>query len=46
MGVSREVSEGSVRFSMGWGTTDADIEHVLNVLPSTVERLRKLSPKA
>jgi cysteine desulfurase len=46
MGVSREVSEGSVRFSMGWGTTDADIERVLDVLPSTVERLRKLSPKA
>jgi cysteine desulfurase len=46
MGVSREVSEGSVRFSMGWGTTDEDIERVLDILPSTVERLRKLSPMA
>ena len=46
MGVSREVSEGSVRFSMGWGTSDADIERVLDVLPSTVERLRMLSPLA
>jgi cysteine desulfurase len=44
MGVSREVSEGSVRFSLGWGTTDADIERVLDVLPSMVERLRELSP--
>jgi cysteine desulfurase len=44
MGVSQEVSEGSVRFSLGWGTTDEDIERVLDVLPSTVERLRKLSP--
>ena len=44
MGVPREVSEGSVRFSLGWGTTDEDIERVLDVLPSTVERLRKLSP--
>jgi cysteine desulfurase len=44
MGVPREVSEGSVRFSFGWGNTDADLEHVLEVLPATVERLRKLSP--
>lgn len=44
MGVSRQVSEGSVRFSMGWGTTDEDIGRVLDVLPSAVERLRLLSP--
>jgi cysteine desulfurase len=44
MGVSQEESEGSVRFSLGWGTTAEDIERVLDVLPSTVERLRKLSP--
>jgi cysteine desulfurase len=46
MGVPREVSEGSVRFSMGWGTTNGDIERVLDTLPSTVERLRRLSPLA
>jgi cysteine desulfurase len=44
MGVPREVSEGSVRFSLGWGTTEDDIERVLDVLPATIERLRKLSP--
>jgi cysteine desulfurase len=44
MGVPREASEGSVRFSLGWGTTDEDIERVLDVLPPMVERLRKLSP--
>jgi cysteine desulfurase len=44
MGVPREVSEGSVRFSLGWGTLDDDIERVLEVLPSMVERLRKLAP--
>jgi cysteine desulfurase len=44
MGVPPQVSEGSVRFSLGWGTTDEDIERVLDVLPSMVERLRKLSP--
>jgi cysteine desulfurase len=44
MGVSRQESEGSVRFSMGWGTTGEDIERVLEVLPTMVERLRMLSP--
>jgi cysteine desulfurase len=44
MGVSRNMSEGSVRFSLGWATTDEDIERVLDVLPSMVERLRRLSP--
>jgi cysteine desulfurase len=46
LGVSREESEGSVRFSLGWGTSDEDIECVLEVLPSMVERLRQLSPLA
>ena len=46
MGVSPQAREGSVRFSTGWGTTDEDIEHVLEVLPATVERLRMLSPLA
>jgi cysteine desulfurase len=45
MGVSRQASEGSVRFSLGWGTSDEDLERVLEVLPSTVERLRTLSPR-
>jgi cysteine desulfurase len=44
MRVPREAGEGSVRFSLGWGTTDEDIDRVLDVLPSVVERLRKLSP--
>lgn len=44
MGVSRQVSESSVRFSLGWGTTDEDIERVIEALPTTVERLRTLSP--
>lgn len=46
MGASQEESEGSVRFSLGWGTTEEDIERVLEVLPSAVERLRMLSPLA
>jgi cysteine desulfurase len=44
MGVSSEESEASVRFSLGWGTTAAEVECVLEVLPPIVERLRRLSP--
>jgi cysteine desulfurase len=44
MGVPPETSEGSVRFSLGWGTTDEQIERVLDLLPSTIQRLRLLSP--
>jgi cysteine desulfurase len=44
MGVSRAESEGSVRFSLGWATTEDDIDQVLKVLPAVVERLQALSP--
>jgi cysteine desulfurase len=44
MGVSRQESEGSVRFSLGWSTTTEDIDRILDVLPATVQRLRMLSP--
>lgn len=44
MGVSRAESEGSVRLSLGWATTEDEIERVLQVLPAVVDRLRRLSP--
>lgn len=44
MGVSRAESEGSVRFSLGWATTEDDIAQVITVLPRVIERLRLLSP--
>jgi cysteine desulfurase len=40
MGVSRELAQGSLRLSLGWPTTDADIDHALNVVPQAIERLR------
>ena len=40
MGVPSRVAQGSLRFSMGWGTTDETVDHVLAVLPEIVERLR------
>ncbi len=40
MGVDPLRATGSVRLSTGWGTTDADVERLLAVLPKAVERLR------
>ena len=40
MGVPIRRAAGSVRFSLGEGTTDADIEAVLEALPGEVERAR------
>ncbi len=42
MGLSRERVEGSVRFSLGRGTTPEDIDRVLEVLPPIVERMRRV----
>lgn len=40
MGVSPKVAVGSLRISMGRATTDEDVDHLLGVLPTIVERLR------
>jgi cysteine desulfurase len=49
MGHPREVAQSTVRFSMGRGTTQADLDHVLAVLPGIVDRLtprQAVSPSA
>ncbi len=35
---------GSIRFSLSDETTEADIDHVIEVMPNIVDNLRKLSP--
>ena len=40
MGLPPELAGPSVRFSLGWGTTDAEVERVLKVFPDVVERVR------
>ncbi|NBS41123.1 cysteine desulfurase [bacterium] len=44
LGLPYEVAHGSVRFSLGHSTTDADIDYVLETLPPLVEKLRAISP--
>jgi len=42
MGLSASRVQGAVRFSLGPGTTEREIEQVVAVLPRTVARLRQL----
>lgn len=44
MGVAPNVAQGSVRFGLGRHTTPEQIDHVLDVLPAVIERLRAMSP--
>jgi cysteine desulfurase len=40
MGMSKEQALSSVRFSLGWASTDADIDEALRVIPEVVAKLR------
>ena len=44
MRVPPEKAHCSLRFTLGKWTTDADIAHVLEIMPSMVARLRSMSP--
>ena len=40
MGVDQALAKGSLRLSLGWTTTDADIDEALTVIPAAIDRLR------
>lgn len=44
IGLSHEQAHGSLLFSLGKGNTQDDVEHVLEVLPRIVKRIRAISP--
>jgi len=44
LGMPYEVAHGSLRFTLGRGTTKEDIDYVIEQLPPLVEKLRKISP--
>jgi len=46
MGVAPEIATGSIRVSVGWGSTDADADRFLAVLPKAVEKLRAVGAPA
>ena len=44
IGLDAELAKGSLRLSLGDNNSDEDIDHILEVLPETVKRLRSMSP--
>lgn len=44
MGLTHEVAHGSVRFSLGRANMEEDIDKIIEIMPSIVERLRAMSP--
>ncbi|MFC2066008.1 cysteine desulfurase family protein [Chloroflexota bacterium] len=44
MGISHELAQGSILFTIGMDNTIKDIDYVLEVMPPIVDRLRQMSP--
>lgn len=44
MGIPPQIAHSSLRFSLGRGTTEEDVNKVLEVFPGIVEKLRAMSP--
>jgi cysteine desulfurase len=44
LGISHELANGTLRFSLGALNTEDDISNLVNILRSAVEKLRRLSP--
>ncbi|HLD20465.1 MAG TPA: cysteine desulfurase family protein [Patescibacteria group bacterium] len=44
LGLPYEVAHGSLRLTLGRSTTQEDVDYVIEVLPSLVEKLRSISP--
>jgi cysteine desulfurase len=44
MGLTHELSHGSVRFSLGKSNTVQEIDYLLEIMPPIVERMRSMSP--
>ncbi len=44
IGLPHEIAHGSLRLTLGAGTTEDDVDYVLEVLPEIVDRLRMMSP--
>jgi cysteine desulfurase len=44
MGLSHEIAQGSILFTLGIDNTNEDIDYVLENMPPVVDRLRQMSP--
>ena len=43
IGVEPELAHGSIRFSLGWGSSKEDVDYIIETLPPIIERLRAMS---
>jgi cysteine desulfurase len=46
IGAGPELAHGSIRFSLGWGVTEKNIDYVVETLPPIIARLRSYSTVA
>ena len=44
MGLPPEIAQGSLLLTLGVNNSEEDVDHVLEVLPPIVDRLRQMSP--
>ena len=44
IGLKHEIAHGSLRLTMGDGTTEEDVDYVLEKVPPIIQRLRDMSP--
>ncbi|MBE18094.1 MAG: cysteine desulfurase NifS [Nitrospinae bacterium] len=45
MDLPQNLVRGSLRFSLGWGSTDEDIDYLMEKLPTAVKKVREIAPK-
>lgn len=43
MGMDHTLAHGSIRFSLGLGNSDEDVDYLMEIIPPVIERLRKMS---
>ncbi|MGM0419880.1 MAG: cysteine desulfurase NifS [Bacillota bacterium] len=44
LGLSHEVAHGSLRISMGYSTTEEEVDYLLEKIPGVIQRIRDMSP--
>jgi cysteine desulfurase len=45
MGLPEDIIKSSLRFSMGEGTTEEDIDYLIQTIPNVVKKIRSLNPE-
>jgi cysteine desulfurase len=43
LGATPELAHGSIRFSLGWGVTEENIQYIIDTVPPQIARLRAMS---